>query len=250
MTADLLETASKVAGEVGTFCLARFQDGGSYNVSVKSARDFVSDVDMAAERLARDRLAATCPGIPVVGEEQGGTPGERYWLVDPLDGTTNFLSGLPFWGVSLALMEKGQPVLGAVTAPALGLHLCGGPGGLECHGPLRGCPHRFNALVAVGRNGNWSPSERAAWELQLERDGQTIVSLGSCAISLALVALGRLGGYVERRTRLWDCAAGEVLCRAAGREVVLPGADKGLFVDVFAGAGTRFVHCSEREVTA
>lgn len=186
-------------------------------MTTKGPADFVSDVDRSAEDLARQRFADAGCTLPVVGEERGGETGERYWIIDPLDGTTNYLSGLPIWGVSIALVDRGRPALGVVAAPALDLHVFGGlPFGLQCTGRLGLQPPRRNRLVAIGRNAGWTPRRRAKTESRLEAEGLTVVSLGSCAVSLALVALGRLAGYVEEHSRLWDCAAGVALCRAAG----------------------------------
>ena len=85
----------------------------------KAAGDYVTEVDRASENAIAAFLTNAAPGIPVVGEEHGGSVGDRYWLVDPLDGTTNFVHGFPIVGVSVALVEEGRPMAGAVHAPFL-----------------------------------------------------------------------------------------------------------------------------------
>jgi myo-inositol-1(or 4)-monophosphatase len=85
----------------------------------KGAGDYVTDVDRRSEQTIARHLTSGAPGIPMVGEEAGGAPSDRYWLVDPLDGTTNFLHGLPMVGVSVALVADGRPLLGVVHAPFL-----------------------------------------------------------------------------------------------------------------------------------
>lgn len=212
-----LDAIAGVAETVGTFCLSRFVRSEGTAFEVKGPTDYVSAVDHEAEKIARQLLAAAFPGVPVVGEEGGGTPAETFLVVDPLDGTTNYLAGLPLWGVSIALVRGDEPVLGAISAPAIDLAVAGGPGvGLFATGMMDRRKGPAPSLVAVGRNQSWSPALRAQEEQRLEQAGHTIVSLGSCSVSLALVALGRLAGYMEAHSRLWDCAAGAALCRAAG----------------------------------
>lgn len=232
----LAEAACAIATDVGAWCLERFLDADAGLVEMKGPADFVSSVDRGAEDLARQRLVTLTPGISIVGEENGGEPADEFWVLDPLDGTTNFLSGLPIWGVSIALMRKGRPVLGAIAAPALGFAICGGENApIAIRGQLGRMSAGFGGLVAVGRNPQWPAAERAELERQLEADGLTIVSLGSCAVSLALVALGRLHGYVEAHSRLWDCAAGTALCRAAGLPARLEMLEGDFAVSIDAG---------------
>lgn len=240
MTSDADRAAlAEIVRETAAYCLSRFDAAASPAVEVKGCRDFVSEVDRAAERIARARLSAVFPGIPIVGEELGGSPCERYFVVDPLDGTTNFLNGLPIWGVSMALMVEGRPVLAAIEAPALDLRMSA----RAADRPIGNLafPTSQAALFAVGRNPTWSTLERQATETSLENAGATVVSLGSCAVSLALVAQGKLQGYVERRTRLWDCAAGMLLCETAGCRVrLVPDSNLATWTDISVECGSAF----------
>lgn len=232
-----LGVAREVADEVGAFCLSMWGHVDPADIEAKAPRDFVSVVDRKAEDMARDRLSRAFEGIPVVGEEHGGKAEGTFWIVDPLDGTSNFLSGLPLWCVSIGLVREGVPVLGAIVAPALKFSVSAAADGSGDPATISPFPTGFNRCVAVGRNPGSSRTRRETREAELEEAGFTLVNLGSCALSLAFVATGHLGGYVEFGTRLWDCAAGAAICKAAGLPLRLGQIDDDLRVDVEAGCG-------------
>ncbi len=235
MTTDRWRVLCETSDRVARYCHEQFLSLSSLTVETKGFADYVSHVDRTAETLAVDMIKAACPGDAVIGEENGGVDGACCWIVDPVDGTANFLSGLPFWAVSIAFVENGEPVLGAVTLPALQSRFTGGiDRPLECLGSLQNLPGAGAIAFGIGRNSTWPSEQRANLERRLEERGHHIVCLGSCAASLALVAAGRLGGYVEHRVRLWDCAAGHALCRSAGAysRISNNGADG--FVDIAA----------------
>ncbi|TYC77979.1 hypothetical protein FMN63_03710 [Stappia sp. BW2] len=232
-----LDVAREVAEEVGAFCLSNWGHVDPADIEAKAPRDFVSTVDRKAEDIARDRLLHYYPDIPVVGEERGGKAEGTFWIVDPLDGTSNFLSGLPLWCVSIGLVREGVPVLGAIVAPALKFSVSAttqGSGDVTTISPF---PGGFNRCIAVGRNPGSSRARRETREVDLEEAGFTLVNLGSCALSLAFVATGRLGGYVEFGTRLWDCAAGAAICKAAARPLRLGCIAEEFRIDIEAGFG-------------
>ncbi len=217
MTPDRWRVLCETSDRVARYCHEQFLSLSSLTVETKGFADYVSHVDRTAEAIAVDMIKTACPDDAVIGEENGGNGGERCWIVDPVDGTANFLSGLPFWAVSIAFVEAGEPVLGAVALPALQSQFTGGRDRpLDVRGNLQKLPGPGAIAFGIGRNPIWSRDERTQLECLLETRGHHIVSLGSCAASLALVAAGRLSGYVERRVRLWDCAAGHALCRSAG----------------------------------
>ena len=240
-TADARSVAAKVVQDVGAYCLDAFESGLPKAIVQKAARDFVTEVDRGAELFARGRLADLTPDIPVVGEEFGGSTCAEYWILDPLDGTTNFLSGLPIWAVSVALIQDGVPVSGAIAVPPMGFALAADLNAVESFGRLRPRHDDFGHLVAVGRNPHWPVERRQSYENGLEERGYTVVSIGSCAASLALVAMGRLAGYVEIQTRLWDCAAGIAICRSLGISARTTDPDEAMRVDVLAGAATAHI---------
>ena len=206
---------------------------GGYRKNPSIARkdgyaDLVTQFDVDSEKRIRQILRERSPEIPVVGEEQGGTPDERpTWFVDPIDGTMNFAHGHPFFAISVGLLEHGQPLAGAVVAPALQVEWWGHKGG----GSFRnGEPCRVSAtaeladaLIATG----FSPLalQRGAPEDNIDALGRVsprargIRRCGSAALDLCLVADGTYDAYWERTLAAWDSAAGAALVLAAGGRI-------------------------------
>jgi myo-inositol-1(or 4)-monophosphatase len=232
----MLDSLSQILTEAGAEALAFFDRLDRRAIEMKAPGDLVSDADRAVEAALRRRLAQVFPDCGVLGEEMGGLPEGRFWAVDPIDGTANFLSGLPFWTISLGLMENGQPVAGGILAPALGLMAVGlASGPLRETGLTPGSRSAAPPCVGIGRNPRWHPRDRQAVEATIEAEGLAPRLFGSCALSLMLVATGRLRGYIEPRVGgLWDCAAGLALCRAAGLPTAFKVHPDGT-VDVLAG---------------
>jgi myo-inositol-1(or 4)-monophosphatase len=187
-------------------------------VEAKAPGDLVSDADRTVEATLRRLLAHHFPGDGILGEELGGSATGRFWAVDPIDGTSNFLSGLPFWTISLGLMNHGEPVAGGILAPALGLMAVGDTTGALRETGLSATSRATDPpCIGLGRNPRWPAADRHAVEAAIEAASLGPRLFGSCALSLMLVATGRLKGYIEPRVGgLWDCAAGLALCRVAG----------------------------------
>ena len=219
----LREIAEAVAREAGRQLREAFA-GPRVNVTAKSSpTDLVSEADHAAERLIRERLAAARPGDGVLGEEGGDEAGttDVRWIVDPLDGTINFLFGIPAWAVSIACEDASGTVVGAVYDP-----MRDELWSAERDGPalLDGRPVTAStrddlatALVATGFGYDAEvrryQGEVAARLLPQVRD---IRRFGSAALDLAWAAAGRHDAFYERGLNSWDRAAGELLCRRAG----------------------------------
>ena len=218
MPDDALSKLDTILTKAGAEALAFFNGMAARQVTAKAPGDLVSDADRAVEMTLRRLLERAFPGDAVLGEEYGGEPTGRFWAVDPIDGTSNFLSGLPFWTISLGLMDQGQPVLGGIIAPVLGLMAVGGPShGLRITGLAPGSRPEAPPCIGVGRNPRWNTADRHATETAIEAAGLAPRLIGSCALSLLLVAAGRLAGYIEPRVGgLWDCVGGLALCQAAG----------------------------------
>lgn len=233
-----LSRLSAILGEAGAEALAFFNGMAARQVTAKAPGDLVSDADRAVELTLRRLLEQAFPDCAILGEEYGGTPTGRFWAIDPIDGTSNFLSGLPFWTISLGLMDQGLPVLGGIIAPVMGLMAVGGPShGLRITGLTEGSRPEAPPCIGIGRNPRWHLAERYATEARIIENGFSPRILGSCALSLMLVAAGRLAGYVEPRVGgLWDCVGGLALCQAAGLETHFRLHPDGS-VDVAAGAG-------------
>jgi myo-inositol-1(or 4)-monophosphatase len=231
----MLDTLTQILTEAGTQALDFFDTLHQRAVQAKAPGDLVSDADRAVEMTLRRLLAQHFPGDGVLGEEMGGTAEGRFWAVDPIDGTANFLSGLPFWTISLGLMDGGAPVAGGILAPALGLMVVGQGGTLRESGLAAGSRATDQPCIGLGRNPRWPAADRHAVEAAVETAGLAPRLFGSCALSLMLVATGRLKGYIEPRVGgLWDCAGGLALCRAAGLPTAFRVHSDGT-VDVLAG---------------
>jgi myo-inositol-1(or 4)-monophosphatase len=231
-----IDLLSGILAEASAQSLGFFETLAARQIDQKAPGDLVSDADRAVETTLRRRLARDFPGCAILGEEFGGQTSGRFWAIDPIDGTANFLSGLPFWTISLGLMSGGQPVLGGIIAPALGLAAVGGARqGLRLSGLAPGSQPAGPVCIGMGRNARWPAANRHAVEAGIEAAGLAPRLIGSCALSLLFVAAGRLAGYVENRVGgLWDCAGGLALCRAAGLPTAFALHPDGT-VDVLAG---------------
>lgn len=203
--------------------------------------DPVTVVDTDAERLLRSRLAQLRPGDPIVGEEGGGpadsapAPDDAVtWVLDPIDGTVNFVYGIPAYAVSIGAQVGGVSVAGAVAdvvgrsvysaALGQGAHVTDQQGTRELH-----CTAVEDLSMALlGTGFGYSAGRRAtqaallARMLPMVRDVRRI---GSAALDLCMVAAGRLDAYYEHGLQLWDRAAGALIAAEAGARVVLPASD-------------------------
>jgi myo-inositol-1(or 4)-monophosphatase len=244
MTPDELLTVAAEAARIGgatILAAGRTREGAE-----KSAGDYVTAVDGASERAIAASLSRATPEIPLVGEERGGATSDRYWLVDPLDGTTNFLHGFPIVAVSVALVEEGRPTVGVVHAPFLretyAAALGGGATVERADGTVellqvaqRSVEH---AVVGTGfpfRHKEVLPRYYRALYAALERF-EDLRRPGAAALDLAWVAAGVFDGFFELALGPWDVAAGAVLIREAGGTVTdWAGADDVLSGDILAG---------------
>jgi myo-inositol-1(or 4)-monophosphatase len=187
----------------------------------KSVGQFASTADLELETFIRGELAACFPDTAVIGEEMGGSLSDTQsgWAIDPIDGTSNFVLGLPIWGISIGYVAAGQSILGAIALPELDLVVTAGRGhGLRLNGAPCESADRVTQikLLAIGENDYESGSQSDA-RAQAFRDQDYAVVRYRCAVfSLAMAALGRLHGYIEHGCGLWDIAAAEIICREAG----------------------------------
>lgn len=222
--------------------------GGKVPAQLKGAGDYVTEVDRASEAAIAQALAAAGPTVPVVGEETGGDRGERYWVVDPLDGTTNYLHAFPIVAVSIALVEDGQPVVGVVHAPFLGESYLGarGLGAFRRRG-RNGSPEALSvsdrpierAIVGTGfpfRSKDLLPRYLATMTMALQRF-EDLRRPGAAAMDLAWVAAGVYEGFFELHLAPWDVAAGALLIQEAGGIVTdWEGGPDVLSGDILAGS--------------
>lgn len=209
--------AIDLAVEAGA--LARSMRQGLGTIESKSSIDFCTAADLAVETLVRQRLADAF-GDPVIGEEAGGEPADLVWVVDPIDGTTNYIHGTNNWCVSLALVQRGVVELGVIYAPDLDqLFVARRGAGATMNGRAirtSGLRHGGGAVVEMG----WSARRPLAHSLDLITrmiaDNIEFRRCGSGAMGLANVALGVSDGYVELHINAWDALAGLLLVREAG----------------------------------
>lgn len=233
---QLRATAVAVASQVGDLVTRMRATGPGLVETKSSATDVVTAADTAAERLARRLLAQWRPGEAVLGEEEGDTgasaTGGLCWVVDPIDGTVNYLYGLPWYAVSVAVQRDGASLAGAVAQPAEGRMWSAARGrGADCNGvALRVSQARQLELSLIGTGFSYLPERRArqaamvAGMLPRVRD---VRRAGSAALDLCAVASGWLDGYAEHGLHRWDWAAGALIAAEAGAVVRLPpsGAD-------------------------
>jgi myo-inositol-1(or 4)-monophosphatase len=187
----------------------------------KGSGDYVTRVDRDSEAAIMRILEERAPKVPVLGEETGGEPAERYWAVDPLDGTTNFLIGFPVVDVSIALIEAGRPVVGAVELPLLHRSYLAVRGGGAWAGERRlAVSDRPPGRAIVATALPFRRRERVAGYLDvLSRVFEEIEDVrraGAAAADLAWVAEGVFDGYFELGLGTWDVAAGALLVEEAG----------------------------------
>ena len=234
--AEPLDLAEEIARAAGALLAERF--GSERVLATKSTpTDLVSEADLASETLIRDMLRAHAPDDGIVGEEGDDVASSsgRRWIVDPLDGTVNFLYGHPQWCVSIAC----EGVCGVVYDPLRNELFAGAPGRpTTLNGrPVEpsGCSELATALVATGFGYDATQrgvqGELVARVLPHCRD---IRRDGSAALDLAWTAAGRMDGYYEHGVQRWDIAAGTILCEGAGLDVRALRARDGLPAGVMA----------------
>jgi len=261
-TRQLREVAEQLVAEAAAFVRRRRGElfgsgsaggsaGGSAAVHTKSSpTDPVTLADTETEFLIRERLAQIRPGEAILGEEGGATAagaGVR-WVVDPIDGTVNFLYDIPAYAVSVAAQRDGVSVAGAVAdvaggqiysaAAGLGAHVLSADGRRR---RLRCSRVQELSMALVGTGFSYSPQRRAAQVRLLAGllpQVRDIRRLGSAALDLCMVAAGRLDAHYEHGLHVWDWAAGALIAAESGAVVALPGAqDSGADLLVAAAPG-------------
>jgi myo-inositol-1(or 4)-monophosphatase len=197
----------------------------------KGDRDMASDTDIAVEQAVREHLAKVTPEIAFLGEEEGAHPGsgELSWVLDPIDGTVNYIHGVPLWGISLGLVDGNRQVAGVLDFPMLGTRYLAaeGLGATRDGDPIQASKttELSEALVmagdfAVGVDAVEKNKPRFALIDLLVPRVQRIRMLGTGALHLALVADGSLDAAIMFSNKPWDTSAGAVIAREAGAVVV------------------------------
>lgn len=199
-------------------------------VERKSDRDFVTDLDLRIQHQIRSYLTEATPKFEFLGEEIDGPQpdpdtGEAVWVLDPIDGTSNFIHGVPLSAVSLALVQKGEPTVGVILAPFLGLEYYARTGGGAFSNDFPITPSQPRSLgesivslgdYAVGPDADHKNHRRIALTKALASSVERIRMFGSAALDLAWVAEGRTDACVILSNKPWDTAAGVLIARESG----------------------------------
>ncbi|GEN61435.1 inositol monophosphatase family protein [Acetobacter nitrogenifigens] len=219
-----LEAARAVVEDASRLALAMRPPSGGPSGSQKSAQDWLTEADGAVEAFVARRMQELFPEDGFQGEEGGSVrQGSLRWVIDPIDGTSNFARGRNRWCVSLGLLDGDRPVAGVINAPALGeIYTARLGGGAFMNGkPIHASPvtDTRSAMIEMG----WS--NRVPKPVFMEKIGAILDlgamprSGGSGALALADVACGRLDGYIEIVINLWDVAAALIILEEAGARV-------------------------------
>jgi myo-inositol-1(or 4)-monophosphatase len=247
----LLNVMVQAAMKAGRSLSRDFGEVQNLQVSMKGPADFVSQADRKAEDIVFAELSKARPGYGFLMEERGvveGDDDQHRWIVDPLDGTTNFLHGLPIFAVSIALERQGQIVAGVIYNPAMDELYTAERGGGAFLNDRRlrvaartklpdtvigtGVPH-----LGRGHHGNYLLELR-----NVMGEVAGIRRLGAAALDLAYLAAGRLDGFWEDLLKPWDMAAGIILIREAGGFISDRNGDQSMFDNGSIVAGNEAIH--------
>jgi myo-inositol-1(or 4)-monophosphatase len=213
-----------LAREAGRLAYDFYKRRAELAIESKGLQDVVSIADKKVEELIRGQLEERFPEDGFLGEEtgasEGGTPGQAVWVVDPIDGTSCFLGGMPTWCVSIALLLDGEIEIGVIYDPNVDeLYAAQRGGGTFLNGVRQPVPPATSVkdgLFGTGFSHRSRAEDIVPFIDGLLRDGGMFMRNGSGALMLAYVAVGRLVGYYEPHINSWDCLAGLLLVREAG----------------------------------
>ena len=217
-----LLAAQAVAREAGALARRRFLDS-SFQVGLKGPQDYMTDVDSETEALIAARLQAVFPGDGFIGEEtqpRAGAAGGAVWVVDPIDGTANFVRGVAHFCVSIACVAEGKVEIGVVYDPMRDeLFAARRGGGARLNGaPIHASKTESlaNSSIEVGWNARAGSAKYIELLSRVTLTGAAPRRTGSGALGVAYVAAGRIDGFVEHHINAWDCLAAILLVREAG----------------------------------
>jgi len=217
----------RLSADAGAMALEFWHRRADLIVELKGPSDFVSHADRAVEQRIRETIAREFAGDGFLGEETSATfagQHERLWIVDPIDGTHNFLRGIPYWNVSIAYVERGQRTLGAICDPVAGVvyHAMRGHGAWrsDTHGEARLSTSATReipgAMVCVGHHDRKPEPRYLALRSALMEVNVSFRNFGCAALQIAHVAEGRYDAYVELDLSSWDAMAGLLLVEESG----------------------------------
>lgn len=219
---DYLKAAVEAARKAGDIQRDRIRD--AFAIDMKGEKNLVTEVDRASEEVIIDTLRSACPGCSFLAEESGAvsTGSSLRWVIDPLDGTTNYAHGFPWFAVSIALEVEGELELGVIFSPMMeelftatrgqGARLNGRKISVSRREPLSGC------LLATGFPYDRTNRNENNFQnfINFQLAARAVRRAGAAALDLAYVAAGRIDGYWECKLHPWDIAAGKLLVLEAG----------------------------------
>jgi len=217
----VLKTAIEAAKQAGRVIAKRYS--APHTITLKGCRDLVTDVDTAAEAAILSLIRARFPDHTIISEEAGGNKISRgyTWVVDPLDGTTNYAHGHPVFAISIAVLEGGEPLIGVIHDPLRDqLFVAQRGNGARLNGAPVHVSHVANLCNALlGTDWGHSNEVRERMLIYLRRVAPrcgTVRMLGSATLALAYVAAGWLDAYFQLSLKSWDAAAGMLIVTEAG----------------------------------
>ncbi|MEE4189838.1 MAG: inositol monophosphatase family protein [Roseobacter sp.] len=231
MTANRERQIVDICQQAGQMALDYFKDRDALVVDHKGHQDFVSQADKNVELLTRELLAKAFPDDAIVGEEHAPTPGTSgfTWVIDPIDGTTNFINGIPAWTVVIAGVQDGKTKVGVIHDPCNNetFVATAGKGAFRNGAPLTLEDSRkiSDGTVGIGYSNRVDDQGIVRLVSALVAEGSMFYRNASGALSLAYVAAGRLLGYAEEHMNAWDCLAGQLIVAEAGGRVETQDAD-------------------------
>ena len=220
-----LEAAKTIARDAGALGLEFFRDISKLEINEKSTQDLVSNADLEVETFVRARIAEVFPDDGIIGEEHAPKASQSgwTWVIDPIDGTANFVRGIPQWCVILACVHEDETKVGVMFEPSYGeMFEASKDGGAFVNGrPMKVAVTKGlnDGSVGVGFNGRTLAGMVPELIEDLTSRGGIFFRNASGGLMLAYVASGRLLGYTEPHMNAWDCLAGQLMIKAAGGRI-------------------------------
>jgi myo-inositol-1(or 4)-monophosphatase len=209
-----------LAQEVGDIALRTFNDRNNIEVSRKENGDLVSNVDRIIEAIMTTKIREEFPADGVFGEEAENHLIMNSWILDPIDGTTNFTTGQTHWCISIAFAVNWVPVIGVIYDPSRHeLFEASSGGGALLNGRCLACPERSSisdAVIGFGYTRKRPPNTTFTPLLLLADAGVAFRAQGAGALTIAHIAAGRIDGFIEAAIYIWDCAAAHVILLESG----------------------------------
>ena len=231
MTSQRLDAAKAIARDAGALALASFRNISALDIQSKGVQDMVSNADLEVETFVRTQIAAQFPEDGIVGEEHGNVASKSgwTWVIDPIDGTANFVAGIPQWCVILACVQDDETKVGVIFEPSHDemFWTTSGKGAYvnDTKLSVARTTGLDNGSVGVGMNGRTATHMASDLIVELSKRGGLFFRNASGGLMLSYVAAGRLIGYTEAHMNAWDCLAGQLLVAEAGGKIEAQSAD-------------------------